>query len=185
MKQNMNKVERKSKIIAFFAAERERLVRYVRRFIEDTAERDGEDIVQDVMINIFARADVTIPIDNLAAYVYQSLRNRIVDYIRKRKDMVSLDESPVDGQDLHLSDIIGDPRYDWTSEEERLEIRERLFAALEELSDEQREVIIATEFEGWTFRELSEEWGVPLGTLLARKSRALNKIRDAFSDFGK
>ena len=118
----MNKVQRKSKIIAFFADERERLVSYVRRFIEDTAERDGEDIVQDVMIHIFARADVTIPIENLAAYVYQSLRNRIVDYIRKRKEMVSLNESPLDDQDLSLSDIIGDPRYDWTNEEERLEI---------------------------------------------------------------
>lgn len=181
----MSKVRRKSKIVAFFADEHERLVRYVRRFIEDTAERDGEDIVQDVMLNIFSRADVTMPIENLAAYVYQSLRNRIIDYLRKKREMVSLDAAFVENEELTLSDILPDPRYDWMNEDVGLEIRERLFEALEELSDEQRAIIIATEFEGWTFRELSEEWGVPLGTLLARKSRALHKIREAFSDFGK
>ena len=176
----MNKVTWQKKIIAFFGDEREKLVKYVHRFIENTAERDGEDIVQDVILNIFTRADLTIPIENLTAYVYQALRNRIIDYLRKRKDMVSLDAEYVDSKDLTLSDILPDPRYDRISEDKIFEVRQRIFQALEALNDEQRAVIIATEFEGWTFQELSEQWNVPLGTLLARKSRALHKIREAF-----
>lgn len=96
--------------------------------------------------------------------------------------MVSLDAEYVDSKDLTLSDILPDPRYDRISEDKIFEVRQRIFQALEALNDEQRAVIIATEFEGWTFQELSEQWNVPLGTLLARKSRALHKIRDAFPD---
>jgi RNA polymerase sigma-70 factor (ECF subfamily) len=180
----MSKAPLQSKIASFLANERERLVRYVRRSIDDTAERDGEDIVQDVILNIFIRADFTIPIENLTAYVYQSLRNRIVDYLRKKKDMVSLDEQAFDNQDLTLADLLPDPRFDPVHEDLRLEIRQRLFQALSELNEDQRAVIVASEFEGRTFQELSEEWNVPLGTLLARKSRGLQKIKRAFSDFG-
>jgi RNA polymerase sigma factor (sigma-70 family) len=158
---------RKGKITAFLSHERERLIGFVRRIIDDTAERDAEDIVQDVILNIFNRADITIPIDNLAAYVYRSLRNRVIDYLRKRRDM---------------SDILPDPRYDPDRGEIGMDIRRRLFQSLAELSEEQRAVIIATELEGRTFQELSDEWAVPLGTLLARKSRALRKMRKAFSD---
>jgi DNA-directed RNA polymerase specialized sigma24 family protein len=53
-----------------------------------------------------------------------------------------------------------------------------VFAAIEELSAEEKAVILATEMEGRTFKELAEDWGIPLGTLLARKSRALDKIRN-------
>jgi len=178
----MKKVPWQGKIVTFFSNERERLIRYVRRLIDDTAERDAEDIVQDVILNIFSRADVTIPFENLTAYAYQALRNRIIDYLRKRRDMASLDDEYFDNSDLTLSDVLQDPQYDWNNEELRLDVSQRLFKALAVLNDEQKAVIIATELEGWTFQELSGEWNVPLGTLLARKSRALHKIRETFSD---
>jgi RNA polymerase sigma factor (sigma-70 family) len=179
----MNKIPWQNKIGAFFTRERERMVGYVHRLIDDTAERDGEDIVQDVILNIFSKADVTIPIENLTAYVYQALRNRVIDYLRRKRKIVSLDEKVFEDEALTLSDILPDPRNDRMSEEFRLDIRERLFEALSGLGEEQRAIIIATEFEGRTFKVLSEAWGVPMGTLLARKSRALQKIREAFSDF--
>ncbi|MBW1803711.1 MAG: RNA polymerase sigma factor [Deltaproteobacteria bacterium] len=180
----MSKDPWQKKIAAFLGNERERLVGYVRRFIDDTAERDGEDIVQDVILNLFNRADVTIPIENVTAYVYRALRNRIIDYLRKKRDVVSLDEEFSRTEDLTLSDILPDPRSDRFDDESRLEIRQHLFKALSILNDEQRAVIIETELEGRTFKELSEEWGVPVGTLLARKSRAIQKIRDSFSGLG-
>jgi RNA polymerase sigma factor (sigma-70 family) len=174
----MDKVPWHGKIAAFFAKEHERLIRYVRRSIDDAADRDGEDIVQDVILNLFTRADLTIPIENLSSYVYQSLRNRIIDYLRKRRDTVSLEEEAFEDRDLTLSDILADPRYDRMNDDVRLEIRQRLLEALGRVRDEQRAIIIATEFEGRTFQELAEEWDVPLGTLLARKSRAIRKIRE-------
>ena len=73
------------KIVSLITNERERWIGYVRRLIDDAAERDGEDIVEDVIVNLFDKADITSPIDNLTAYVYRSLRNRIIDYLRKKR----------------------------------------------------------------------------------------------------
>jgi RNA polymerase sigma-70 factor (ECF subfamily) len=154
-----------SKLTDFFRRERLRLVRYVRSLIEDAGDRDAEDIVQDVMLSIFDKADVTIPIENLAAYVYQSLRNKVVDIFRKKKDVMSLEE------------VIYEAGSDPARTVEKKELIEHVFNAMDLLPPEQRAIMIATEFEGRSYRELSEEWNVPMGTLLARKSRALNKIK--------
>jgi RNA polymerase sigma factor (sigma-70 family) len=154
-----------SKFSQFFQREYFRLVRYVRRLIDDAADRDAEDVVQDVMLSIFDKADVTVPIENLAAYVYQSLRNKVIDIFRKKEDVMS------------LSDVITDVRYDTEREVERKELMDFVFRAIDSLETVQREVLIATELEGWSFRELSEKWEIPIGTLLARKSRALQHIR--------
>ena len=168
------------KIVSLIKDERERWIGYVRRLIDDAAERDGEDIVQDVIVNLFDRADLTIPIENLTAYVYRALRNRVIDYLRKRKGGVSLDEGWDEGEMPILYDALPESRDRPMDEASKLEIRQRLFMALSILDEEQRAVLVATELEGRTFRELSEEWGVPLGTLLARKSRAIQKIKDTF-----
>ncbi len=155
-----------SKFSEFFQKEYFRLVRYVRRLIDDAADRDAEDIVQDVMLSIFDKADVTIPIENLAAYVYRSLRNKVIDIFRKKEDVLS------------LQDVIYDAGYDTAREVERKELMDFVFRAVDSLPVEQRAVLIATEFEGWSFRELSKEWEIPIGTLLARKSRAIKNIKE-------
>jgi RNA polymerase sigma factor (sigma-70 family) len=174
-----------NRIVSFITNEREKLVRYVRRFIDDTAERDGEDIVQDIILNLFNRSDFTIPIENLTAYVYRALRNRTIDYLRRKREILSLDEGWSDDEGPTLSQVLPDPQSDRMDEASRLENRQNLFKALSVLNDEQRAVLVATELEGRTFRELSEEWGIPIGTLLARKSRAIQKIKDTFSDFNR
>ena len=171
------------KIVSLITNEREKWIGYVRRLIDDAAERDGEDIVQDVIANLFDRADITSPIENLTAYVYRALRNRVIDYLRKKRESVSLDEGWSDDEALTLYDVLPDPQAGEMDETSCLEIRQNLFKALSVLTDEQKAVLVATELEGRTFRELSEEWGVPIGTLLARKSRAIQKIKDTFSDF--
>ncbi len=155
-----------SKFSEFFQNEYFRLVRYVRRLIADAADRDAEDVVQDVMLSIFDKADVTIPIENLAAYVYRSLRNKVIDLFRKKQDVRS------------LSDVIVDAGSDTVREVERKELMDFVFRAVDSLPAEQRAVLIATEFEGWSFRELSERWKIPTGTLLARKSRAIQNIKE-------
>ena len=173
-----------SKLVNFFRDEYDRLVGYTRRLIDDTAERDGEDIVQEVMTSVFNVSDVTIPFENLAAYLYQSLRNRVIDYLRKRRlEMMSLDEELFDGSDLNLSDLIPDPAEDAADELEKQERLHHLFAAIELLNENEKAVIFETEFEGRSFKELSTEWDIPMGTLLARKSRALEKLRQMLVDF--
>jgi RNA polymerase sigma factor (sigma-70 family) len=159
------------KITEFFRQEYGKLVSYVRRRIDDAADRDAEDIVQDVMTNIFDHADITIPIDNLSAYVYRSLKNKVVDAFRRKKDVVSLPE------------MLQDMTADTATEAEKSECYRRLYEAIGALNPQDQAVVIAVEMEGRSFRRLSEEWGEPVGTLLARKSRAIKKVRNMLADW--
>jgi RNA polymerase sigma factor (sigma-70 family) len=173
------------RLVDFLRDERNRLVGYVRSLIDDASERDGEDIVQDVILSIYRRGEMASPIEDLSAYVYQSLRNRVVDYFRKRREVVPFDGTDDDDSNLSLSNILHDPKYDAFDELYRAEIRERIFEAIDMLDDDEKAVIIETEFNGRTYREISQEWDIPIGTLLSRKSRALEKIREALSDLNK
>jgi RNA polymerase sigma factor (sigma-70 family) len=154
-----------TKLADFIRERREALVGYVRRRIDDVADQEAEDIVEDVIVGLFDRADPTIPIQDLAAFVYRALRNRIIDRFRKRRETLPL-----------MEDVLG-PGVDPLLELENRETLEAVFTAMEGLAAEERAVILATELEGRSFKELAAEWQVPIGTLLARKSRGLEKIR--------
>ena len=166
----------------FLAAERKRLVAYARRLIDDAADRDGEDIVQNVALKLFCRADVLMPIATLYVHFYQSIRNRAIISISRRRDERSLDETGEDGESCplqQLPDIVADAE----KELARKELKRKIFEAIDGLPDEQKAIVIETELNGRSFRELSTEWGIPLGTLLARKSRAIAKVREALREF--
>jgi RNA polymerase sigma-70 factor (ECF subfamily) len=173
----------KRRIADFFRSEKDRLLSYVRRWVHDTADRDGEDIVQDVMVNIFNAADITAPIENLSAYIYRALYNRIVDGFRRKRKNISLEDTIDEQGKLTLKDTLSDIRYDAHSELERSEIRGIIHEALGKLSTEQRRVFIATEIEGRPYRDLSDEWEIPMGTLLSQKHRAVQKIRNALEPY--
>ncbi|MGD2086788.1 MAG: RNA polymerase sigma factor [Candidatus Aminicenantes bacterium] len=185
----MSATIRKKRLSEFLIAEYGKLVRYVRWTIDDSADREAEDIVQDVIVNLFDKADFTIPIENLTAYVYQSLKNKIVDIFRKRakSPQISLDDNISNGanQGFSLAELIRDARSHTASEEEKKEMYTHLYNAIEALNDKEKTVIVATEFEGVPFGKLSQQLGVPIGTLLARKSRALKKIRSTMKNMFK
>ena len=165
-------------ITSFYQKNYRSIVRYVRSLIADSASRDGEDIVQDVVFNLLEKADVVAPITNLSAYIYRSLRNRIIDELRRpEEDSVSLEAEAFPDSDISLADVLPDSRDNPMEALERAELHERVYAAMNALSPEQRNVIIATEFEERSFRELSEAWNIPVGTLLARKARGIKAIR--------
>jgi RNA polymerase sigma factor (sigma-70 family) len=159
----------KKRIAGFIATEWTRLVGFVRAWIADSAERDAEDVVQDVIETLFEKADVTAPIADLSAYLYRSLRNRVIDLYRRPRRAAELPEE--------LSDL----RYEASDELDREETREELFAAIDELPPAQREVLVATELEGRSFKELAAEWDTPIGTLLARKHRAIRALRETLT----
>lgn len=149
----------------FVRQERRRLVGFVASLARDLATPDAEDVVQDVLIRLLERPERTEAVENLAAYVYQSLRNRVTDLRRRpvQYEAGDGDELSDDTQDLFAGLL----------KEER---REQLFAALASLSDAERKVIVGHVMEGRTFRDMSEDWGIPIGTLLSHKSRALRKL---------
>jgi len=163
---------RRSLLSGFLAAEWRQLVAAVRSWLADTAERDAEDVVQDVALSLFESADLTAPIRNLSAYVYRALHNRVVDLYRARR--LAAARAP-------LPEQVVDERGEVPGVVAGLDLRKDLFEAIDRLPAAQRAVFLATELEGSGFRELAERWGVPIGTLLARKHRAVKALRAALA----
>ena len=168
---------RRTRLADFLAQEWAHLVATVRARLADAADRDAEDIVQDVALGLFEQGDVGAPVMDLSAYVYRSLRNRIVDEYRSRRPTVSLD-APRTDEAPPLAEALPDRRPDAVTRLVAADDAERLHAALDRLTADQRSVLLATEWEGRRFADLAAEWNVPVGTLLARKHRAIIRLRE-------
>jgi RNA polymerase sigma-70 factor (ECF subfamily) len=167
----------KKRLAEFFGTEYRKLLGYVRRRIDAAAARDAEDVVHDVAVNLFDRADIGFPIEHLSAYVYQALQNRITDYFRKRRRLEPLETNgaePSNGTSEGLPDFPGKTPDQGIRRMESAHDLQRVMAGLNE---NEKRLILETEIEGKTFRELSKTWNVSMGTLLSRKSRALSKLR--------
>ena len=81
----MTKPSEKARLAEFFRNEYRRLIGFVIRRVDDIAAQDAEDFVHDVAVQLFAQGNIAAPIENLSAYVYRSLANRIVDHFRRRR----------------------------------------------------------------------------------------------------
>ena len=169
---------------AFFAREGEKMVRYARRRAQKISEMDAEDIVADVMLRLVSRLDTRSPVDNLAAYAYRSIRNRIVDYERTRSKTVRLEDFlDAEGELPLISMLMADLEKPFACED-RAALINRLTTAIDRLEPRQRAIVLATELQGESFRALSEKWNEPIGTLLSRKSRALRNLRRMLEESG-
>lgn len=166
----------------FFSTQYRKLVRSFRARYADLSEMEVEDIVSDLMADLFNRADIAEQVENIGAYLYRSIQNRAIDYLRRRKRTVSLDATAEGEEDGAGMKSVPEPWYDAEAEHDATEIRQRLVKALDELEPNQRAVWIATELDGYSFRDLSEQWNLPLGTLLARKHRAVAALRKKLQD---
>jgi RNA polymerase sigma factor (sigma-70 family) len=160
--------------------EKTKFFRFVRTRLSRISAMDVEDIVADVTCGMLKRSDVFGEIENLLAYAYRALENRIIDFRRANRATVSLD-------DEDNGEVLGNDLASGADTPEqgaaRLELRDRLLWAVGELSAKERALWIATEIEGRSFRDLAEEWDEPLGTLLSRKSRAVARLRVLLKDF--
>lgn len=166
------------RLAEIFKREKSRFLRFVQQQFFDRNDTEAEDILSEVTYNLLRRADIIGEIENLTAYFYRSLANRVVDHHRKRIETVWLD----DQEDASLA--LESPIERFGPEEmlEQHELRERLFNALDQLSHKEREVWLATEIDEHSFYDLSIEWDEPIGTLLSRKSRATAKLRRLLAD---
>lgn len=172
--------ENRSRFSDFFRTEYASLKRYVRSILSDRSDVDAEDIIQEVALNIFSRVDFETPVENLGAYIYRSLRNRVIDLQRnrKRKMQKQIEDTQVPEVMSSYFDIIEehpDPEF-------REYIIERLFHAMESMNPDYQNIIWATEFEGMTFQDLSDEMNIPIGTLLSRKHRAIGSLQRIFKE---
>ncbi|MCT4622428.1 MAG: RNA polymerase sigma factor [Schleiferiaceae bacterium] len=164
----MSEIENNDKINSFFGEEYDRLRFYVKSKISDAADRDAEDLIQDVALKLLSRPDGSSPIENVAGFVYHAIRNKIIDVMRTRKQRISLSD---DG-DQKLMDFAA-LFYEEAANSYSDDKREALIAAIAELKPHYKQIIIAIDFEGFSFRELAEKTGIAQGTLLSRRHRAL------------
>ena len=158
--------------------ERTRLRNFIRSRVPDREE--AEDILQDVFSELVEAYRLMEPIEQAGAWLYRVARNRITDMFRKKKPQ-ALEEQRVftaDGESLRLQDLLPSPEAGPEEQFQRKVLSEELEEALDELPGEQRAVFIAHEIEGRSFKELSQESGVSLNTLLSRKHYAVVYLRE-------
>jgi RNA polymerase sigma factor (sigma-70 family) len=166
------------RIAEVIARERRRLGSFIRRRVPDPG--DAEDILQDVFSELVESVRMLRPIEQVGAWLFQVARNRIIDRFRRRSVAPSQLPTGADGQDdvTDLAELLPSPRAGPEAQYARRLLLEELDAALEELPPEQRDVFIAHELEGESFRELSERLGVNVNTLLSRKRYAIRYLRE-------
>ncbi len=155
--------------------EQGRLWSFIRRRVPDAG--DAEDILQDVFYELVEAYRAMQPIEQVGAWLFRVARNRITDRFRKKKPELFTDQAVAGEESLSFEDLLPSPDAGPEAEYARSVMLEELEDALDELPDEQREVFLATEFEGYSFREIAEESGVSINTLLSRKRYAVQYLR--------
>lgn len=160
------------------AVEREqgRLRRFIRNRVQDAA--DAEDILQEVFYELVEASRLMKPVEQVGAWLFRVARNRITDFFRKRKAEPLPDGAmTIEGELLSLQELLPSPDAGPEASYARKVLLEELDSALNELPEAQREVFIAHELEGRTFRELAAETGLSVNTLLSRKHYAVLHLR--------
>ena len=158
--------------------EQSRLRNFIRRRVPDS--RDAEDILQEVFSELVEANRLLMPIDHLTGWLFRVARNRITDLFRKRRPE-SLSDAAVadeDGELLRLEDLLPSPDAGPEAAYARNVLLEELESAVDELPEEQREVFVGHELEGRSFKEMADETGVSLNTLLSRKRYAVRHLRE-------
>src|SRR5690242_4698065 len=174
--------ERDRQISEIIAEERSRLRNFIRRRVPDP--RDAEDILQDVFCELVEANRLLMPIDHLTGWLFRVARNRIIDLFRKKKPQ-SFSDTAIVGEDddlLHFEDLMPSPDAGPEALYARNLLLDELELAVEELPEEQREVFVAHELEGRSFKEIAAETGVSLNTLLSRKRYAVLHLRERLQD---
>jgi len=170
-------LEQDQRISEVVKREGSRLRNFIRRRVPDP--RDAEDVLQDVFYRLVEANRLLMPIDHVTGWLFRVARNRITDLFRKKKpepfsDAAVEDE---DGELLQIEDLLPSPDAGPEALYFRNLLLDELELALDELPDEQREVFVAHELEGRSFKELAEETGASVNTLLSRKRYAVLHLR--------
>jgi RNA polymerase sigma factor (sigma-70 family) len=170
--------ERDLRLSEIIARERSRLGAFIRSRVPDPL--DAEDIVQEVFYELVEANRLLMPIEHVTGWLFRVARNRITDLFRKSKPE-RFSDAAIEGEDgemLRIEDLLPSPDAGPEALYARHVLLDELDFALNELPDEQRDVFVAHELEGRSFKELSAESGVGINTLLSRKRYAVVHLRE-------
>lgn len=165
------------------AAHRGRLRRFIRRRVAN--DTDADDLLQDVLASLVEAEAWTRPIEQVTAWLYRTARNAIIDRSRKKhEEPLPLfgEEGELSPGDDEIAEVLFGTKSDPEDEYMRRLFWERLEQALAVLPEPQRVAFERTELQGWSFKRLSEETGVGVNTLLARKRYAVLTLREALRE---
>ena len=152
-----------------------KLFNFIRKSVTDA---EAEDILQDVFFQLTEAYQLMKPIENASAWMYRVARNKITDLFRKKKpDYVDMREKP-DEEETRFLAIINDTYANPDDEMLRQFLIDEIDHAIEELPKAQQEVFIAHEIDGLSFKEISEQTGASVNTLLSRKRYAILSLRE-------
>ncbi len=170
-------LEQDQRISEVVKREQSRLRNFIRRRVPDPS--DVEDIVQDVFYRLVEANRLLMPIEHVTGWLFRVARNRITDLFRKKKPEPFSDAAIEDeeGEALQIEDLLPSPDAGPDALYVRNLLLDELELALDELPDEQRDVFVAHELEGRSFKEMAAETGVSMNTLLARKRYAVLHLR--------
>ena len=169
--------EQNQQISDTVAREQARLRNFIRRRVADRG--DAEDILQEVFAEFVEAYRLLQPMEQAGAWLFRVARNRIIDFFRKKRpgslqDPVAADEA---GDTLVLEDLLPSPVAGPDAAYARKVLLEELEEAIAELPRAQREAVIGHEIDGRSFKELANESGVSVNTLLSRKHYAVLHLR--------
>lgn len=178
LRERWPRAEQDQQISATISREQGRLRNFIRRRVADPG--DAEDILQDVFYELVEAYRLMKPVEQVTAWLFRVARNRITDLFRRQsRDGTMEPTTDAEGGDGRgpeelLPSLALGPDGDYA----RSVLLEELDEALEELPEEQREVFIAHELMGYSFKELAAQSGVSVNTLLSRKHYAVLHLRE-------
>ena len=164
-----SETENKKKLESFFKDEYQSMKSYVNSRIRSSTDRDPEDIIQDVALRLFSGADRYAPINNVAGFVYHSIKNKIIDVMRKGKHAHN-EENENELKLIEFTELL----YGKSDNSYPEQLMEELKVVIMDLKKEYRDIILAVDFEGYSYKEISDETGIPQGTLMSRRHRAIS-----------
>jgi RNA polymerase sigma factor (sigma-70 family) len=163
--------------------EQSRLRNFIRRRVAD--QEDAEDILQDVFYELVEAYRLMKPVEQVTAWLFRVARNRITDLFRSKQRAALRGGSGTvtdEGEMLQLEEFLPSPDAGPDAVYARSVLLDELDAALDELPEDQREVFVAHELMGQSFKELSAETGVSVNTLLSRKHYAVLYLRERLQE---
>jgi len=172
-------IEQDRRIADVVRRERSRLRNFIRRRVPDPG--DAEDILQDVFYKLVEANRLLMPIDHVTGWLFRVARNRITDLFRKKtpvrfSDVAAAREADEDGLPP-FEDLLPSPDAGPEALYARQVLLDELELAIDELPAEQRDVFVAHELEGESFKEIADRTGVSVNTLLSRKRYAVLHLR--------
>ena len=131
-------------------------------------QQDALDISQDAFVRAFRKIKQYDPQKRFFPWFYRLLKNLCLDHIKKHRRR----------REIPLEDV-----QVFKEEKDNRELKEVLWKGIEELPFEQREVIILRYFRQYSYQEIAEVTGKPLGTVMSSLFYAKKKLKESIKKY--